>query len=309
MSTAVRSQKRSGLSRRSRRHVGVVAAYAVLAGWCVFSMFPVFWTYVSSIKEPQDVFALPPRWIFAPTLHNYEVVLGLTIPTEQEAVLTKNQGSVRSKLPSYFLNTLIVSAGSTVLGMVAGSAAAYALARAPIRRQTRRLVLTSVLLTRLIPPIVLMIPMYLIWRNLGILNTLPGLILAFLTFTLPFVIWMMRGFFLAIPRELEDAALIDGCSRLGALVRIVMPLVAPGLAATAIFVALFSWNEFLIAAMLGGEKAKLLTPSIFGYVSNEAALWGQLYAASGLILLPVLALTFIVQRHIATGLTGGAIKG
>lgn len=303
-----RSDDRQFSGRHVRGRIGIALAYFALGVWCLFSFFPVYWTYSSSFKEPQDVFAIPPKWVFQPTLHNYEVALGLIVPTEQEAVLKQYAGAVRSRLPEYFLNTLIVSAGSTILAMIVGSAAAYALARAPIIRRLRRLILIYVLLTRLIPPIVLIIPMYLVWRNLALLNTLQGLILAFFTFTLPFVIWMMRGFFQALPQELEEAALIDGCSRLEGFVRIILPLVAPGIAATAIFVAFFAWNEFLTASVLGGGNATLLTPSIFGYVSNEQTLWGQLYAASSLILLPVLALTFFVQRHIATGLTGGAVK-
>jgi multiple sugar transport system permease protein len=173
----------------------------------------------------------------------------------------------------------------------------------------RRLILTGILVTQMIPPIVLLIPFYRIWRDAHLLDTRLGLTLAFFTLTLPFVIWMMRGFFQGVPVELEEAAMIDGASRWGALARVALPLAAPGLATTAIFTVLFTWNEFLIASVLGGEQAKLLTPSIFGYVSDRSILWGQLYAASSLVLLPVVAFTLLVQRHIVTGLTGGALKG
>jgi multiple sugar transport system permease protein len=298
---------RPRFSRVVRRRIGMTFAYAVLILWALFSVFPVFWTYTSSLKEPRDVFALPPKWVFTPTLYNYQVVLGLILPAESEGLTGQQAGAVRSKLPDQFLNTAIVSVGSTALAMVVGCSAAYALARARVRG--KQAILLGVLLTRLVPPVVLIVPMYMIWRNFRLIDTHVGLILAFFTFNLPFVIWMMRGFFLSLPDELEEAARIDGCSRLGAFWRIVLPLAAPGLAATALFVMLFAWNEFLIAAVLGGEKAKTLTPAIFGYVSDRSVLWGRLYAASSLIMLPVVLFALFIQRHIATGLTGGALKG
>lgn len=306
--TVSRSSPKGPLfSRRTRHRIALAIAYCVLTVWSAVSIFPIFWTYMSSIKPPRDVFAIPPKWVFTPTLYNYEVALGLIVPTEQETVLKAYEGAVRSRLPDYFLNTTIVSLGSTILAMSVGATAAYALARSRVRG--RKLILTAILLTRLVPPIVLVVPIYLVWRNFRLLDSHLGLILAFFTFNLPFVIWMLRGFFLSLPHELEEAALIDGCSRWGALFRIVIPLAAPGLAATAIFVMLFAWNEFLVASVLGGEKAKMLTPAIFGYVSDRSVLWGQLYAASGLVMLPVLVFSLLVQKHIATGLAGGAVKG
>jgi multiple sugar transport system permease protein len=299
---------RSGLLGRSaKRRLGVATAYLVVGLWALFSVFPVFWTYFSSIKASRDVFALPPKWVFTPTLDNYKVVLGLIVPTEQETVQEEYEGAVRSKLPDYILNTVVVSASSALLTLIVGCPAAYALARS--RMRGRRLILTGILVTQMIPPIVLLIPFYRIWGNVHLLDTHLGLILAFFTLTLPFVIWMMRGFFQGVPAELEDAAMIDGASRWGALARIALPLAAPGLATTAIFTVLFTWNEFLLASVLGGEQAKLLTPSIFGYVSDRSVLWGQLYAASSLVLLPVVVFTLLVQRHIVAGLTGGALKG
>ena len=285
------------VSRRTRHRFGLVCAYTALICWSIFSVFPIAWTYISSIKPPQEVFAIPPKWVFTPTLHNYAIVLGWADQLE---------GGPRSRLPEYFVNTVVVCLGSTVLAIGVGTPAAYALARARIRG--RRILLTGVLLSRLVPPIVLVVPLYVIWRNVGLLGTRIGLILAFFVFALPFVLWMMRGFFLAVPPALEEAALIDGCSRWGALVRVVVPLAAPGLASTAILVVLSAWTEFLVASLLGGDHAKLLTPAIFGYVSDRAVLWGQVYAASSLVLLPVFIFSLLVQKHIATGLAGGAMK-
>jgi multiple sugar transport system permease protein len=169
--------------------------------------------------------------------------------------------------------------------------------------------LMGILLVRMVPAVVLVIPIYTLWRGLGLLDTHLGLILAYLSFNLPFVIWMMRGFFVDIPVEIEEAALIDGCSRLSALVRVILPLAAPGIAATSIFALLLAWNEFLFAVLLTADKAKTLTPAILNYVTDRAILWGNLYAAASIVLLPVLVFSLLVQRHLARGLTGGAVKG
>jgi multiple sugar transport system permease protein len=212
-----------------------------------------------------------------------------------------------SQLPRYFLNSLIVSSGTTVLSLAVGCLAAYSLAR--FRFRAKRYMLLSILFVRMVPAVVLVIPIYTLWRSLGLLDTQQGLILAYLSFNLPFVIWMMRGFFVDIPVEIEEAALIDGCSRLSALVRVILPLAAPGIAATSIFALLLGWNEFLFAVLLTADRAKTLTPAILNYVTDRAILWGNLYAAASIVLLPVLVFSLAVQKHLARGLTGGAVKG
>jgi multiple sugar transport system permease protein len=293
---------------KSRRtNWGNVAAYVILSIWMIFTLFPVAWLLMSSVKEPQDVFAMPPQWIFTPTLHNYQVVLGLTIPTELETVTEAQAGTGLSPFPRFLLNTVIVAVGTTVLSLVLGSAAAYALTRFFHRQRTGLLV--AVMLTRLIPPVVLIIPIYVLFRNLNLLDTHFGLILAYLTFALPFVIWMMRGFLMDIPIELEEAALIDGASRFQALIKVVLPLAAPGLAATAIFVILLAWNDFFYALVLTSGEARTVTPYIGGFITDKAVLWGRLYASSVIIMLPVLVFGLAVQKQLAHGLTGGAVKG
>jgi multiple sugar transport system permease protein len=297
----------STAARRKRMNWGDVAAYVILSFWMVFTLFPVVWLLVSSVKEPTQVFAMPPQWIFMPTLHNYEVALGLTIPTELETVTEATAGTGMSPFPRFLFNTFVVAIGTTVLALALGSAAAYALTRFYPRH--RDSILMAVMVTRLVPPIVLIIPIYVLWRNLDLLDTHAGLILAYLTFALPFVIWMMRGFLLDIPIELEEAAMIDGASRLQALVRVVLPLAAPGLAATAIFVILLAWNDFFYALILTSGNARTVTPYIGGFITDKAILWGRLYASSAIIMLPVLIFGLAVQKQLAHGLTGGAVKG
>ncbi|MGE3269943.1 MAG: carbohydrate ABC transporter permease [Chloroflexota bacterium] len=294
-------------ARKRKINWGDTAAYVILSVWMVFTLFPVAWLLVSSVKEPQDVFAMPPQWVFVPTLHNYEVVLGLTIPTELETVSEAQAGTGMSPFPRFLLNTVVVAVGTTVLALSIGSAAAYALTRFFPRQRNGLLI--SVMITRLVPPVVLIIPIYVIWRNFDLLDTHIGLILAYLTFALPFVIWMMRGFLLDIPVELEEAAMIDGASRFQALRMVVLPLAAPGLAATAIFVILLAWNDFFYALILTSGNARTVTPYIGGFITDKAVLWGRLYASSAIIMLPVLIFGLAVQKQLAHGLTGGAVKG
>lgn len=300
----------AAITNRRRRWLDPVGifTYLCLGFWMIFAAFPIFWSYLSSIKPPEEIFVLPPKLIFTPTLHNYEVVFGLKIGTESEGVTEAIGGTgVASQFPRYFLNSLVVSAGTTVLSLSMGGMAAYSLAR--FRFPGKRYILLGIIFVRMIPGVVLLVPFYVIWRSLGLIDTHFGLILAYLSFSLPFVIWMMRGFFVDIPVELEEAAMVDGASRMTALFRIVLPLAAPGMAATAIFALLLSWNEFLFAVLLTADSTKTLSPAILNYVTDKAILWGRMYAAGSTILLPVLVFSLAVQKHIARGLTGGAVKG
>jgi multiple sugar transport system permease protein len=294
--------------RRRRIDIVNVFAYVCLGFWMLFAIFPVAWAYLQSFKMPQEIFVLPPKLIFQPTLHNYLVVFGLQYGNELENVAqTTATTGVTSEFPRYFLNSLIVSTGTTVMALILGASTAYSLAR--FRYKAKQTILLSILLVRMIPGIVLIIPFYLLYRDLGLIDTHLGLIIAYLSFNLPFTIWMMRGFFLDIPVELEEAAMVDGASRVAALVRIVLPLAAPGMAATAIFALLLSWNEFLFAVLLTSNNAKTLSPSILSYITDKAVLWGRLYAAGCSIILPVLIFSVSVQKYLARGLTGGAVKG
>lgn len=281
--------------------------YFVLVLWSIFIIFPIYWVITSSLKTPMDVFAFPPKWTFTPTLHNYEVVFGLETSTEMEGITEATAGTGSTKLLRYFLNTVIISVGSTVFSVAVGCLAAYSLTRSRLRG--RKTILTGVLLTQFLPPVVLLVPIYVLWCGFHIQNTHIGMILAYLTFSLPFSIWMLYSFIAEIPQELEEAAMVDGCNRFQALVRVVFPLIAPGIATTAVFNFLNTWNEFLFASVLAGETAKTLSVSILTFITDKAILWGQLYAAGTAIILPSLILTFIIQKYIGRGMTSGALKG
>jgi multiple sugar transport system permease protein len=171
------------------------------------------------------------------------------------------------------------------------------------------MILTGLILTRLVPPISLLIPMYVLMQRLHLLDTYQGLTLVYLAINLPFTIWILRGFFLDIPAELEESSQVDGSTRYGAFWRISLPLVAPGLATTAIFSLIFAWNEFLFSSILTQQDARTITPTISDYITDKAILWGRLYAAAAIVLLPVIVFAMLVQKHFGRGVTSGAIKG
>lgn len=309
-STSAPVPARVPTGRRSKRRgpsLGSVGAHVILTMWAIITLFPILWVFASSVKSPEQVFEMPPQWLFKPTLHNFEVVLGLTIPTELETVTTAEAGQLQSKFPRYLLNSVIVAVASTALSLAIGAPAAYSLARHKIRG--REAILTGLILTRLVPPITVVIPIYILMRRFHLLDTYQGLVLVYLAFNLPFTIWILRGFFLDIPVDLEEASLVDGSSRFGAFVRIALPLVASGLATTAIFSIIFSWNEFLFASILTTENARTITPSIATFITDKAILWGRLYAAAAIVLLPVIIFAMLVQKHFGRGITSGAVKG
>jgi multiple sugar transport system permease protein len=254
----------------------------------VVILFPALMLFLTSIKTELDALSFPPKWIFRPTSKNYAEILE------------------RSPLIGYGLNSLIVALSNTGVCLVVGSLAAYGLARFRFRGSEN--LAFWFLSIRMMPPVAAIIPMYIIMKNLRLLDTIWCLVIIYLTFNLPFVIWMMKGFFEEIPLEIEESALIDGCSEFSVFYRIALPLVAPGLAATAILAFIFSWNEFLFALILTGTKAVTLPVGILGYMKETGINWGYMTAGGTLALIPVIVFTMLVQRHLVKGLTMGAIK-
>ena len=311
MAAVAQAQARGRLRPKSHRRRGglrlsTTLVYAVLVAWAAFTL-PILWTYVTSFKEPADVFALPPKLIFQPTLHNYLELFNLDVTTEFENAGSTTTASASSSFPQYFVNSLVVSGATTILALILGSLAAYSLTRFRFRFGSS--ILIALFMTRLVPPIAIVVPLYLIWREVGLIDTQFALVVTYLSFTLPFVVWLMRGFLKDIPIDLEEAAMTDGCSRLGALVRILLPLAAPGLATTAIFALIGAWNEFLFAVILTSGDSKTLPAAILEFKSDKAILWGRLFAAGDLIMLPVLIFGLVMQKRLVRGLTGGAVTG
>ena len=263
-------------------------AALMAAGWSLVAamMLPFAWMALGSLKTTVDFLAYPPVFLFAPTLDNYRQVFA------DNAFLR------------YTLNSTVIAAGATLAGLVLGVPAAYALAR---WRRTALGVL--LLIARMAPGIAFLIPLFVMFLELQLVGSYTSLILSHLIFTLPLTVWMMVGFIEALPVEIEQAALIDGCSVLGVLGRIVVPLTAQGIAATAIIAFIASWNNFLFALVLANERTKTLPVAVLGYIGYNSIQWGTLMAAATFITLPVLVLAVCVQRYIVRGLVAGAVSG
>jgi multiple sugar transport system permease protein len=257
------------------------------------TLAPAYWMITISFKSEVDQFAVPPHWFsFTPTLEHYV-----------DAFVARSFGQ-------YLINSLFVAVCSTVCALVIGTLAAYSLARFRLPYKLDRKLALWILSTRMFPAIVTAVPLFLVMRDLRLVNTRLALIIVYTAFNLPFVVWMMRGFFAEIPRDLEEAAMVDGDSRLGALRRVVLPLVAPGLAATAVFCLIVSWNEFLFALVLTQtDEAMTLPVGIAGRVTQYGIKWGVMSAAAVVAMVPILAFAMSVQKYLVRGLSLGAVKG
>ncbi len=275
---------------RLRRKLGRAANRALfggtLFGLLAFFLFPLAWMILTSLKTNVQATAFPPLWVFLPTLQNYADVFA------------------KNPFFSYMLNSTIIAILAVGVGLLCGLPAAYTMAR--YRQSSLGLLF---LMVRILPGIAFLVPLFVIYRHLGLINTLGGIALAHITVVLPLVIWVMAGFFADIPRELEEAALIDGCSRLGTFVRIVLPLSKPGIVAATILSFIASWNNFIFVLILGGNDTITLPMAVYSFVSFEDVNWGGLTAAATVITVPILVLSVIVQRYLAGGLTMGAVKG
>jgi multiple sugar transport system permease protein len=248
----------------------------------------VLWLTQISLKTDVEAMRMPPAIFFVPTLDNYAAIF-------------------QGRFARSFLNSLVVSLSTTLVGMLLGVPAAYALSRASFGR-SQGLALW-VLTTRMAPPIAFAIPFFLAYRWLGLIDTLSGLLIIYLTFNLSLVMWMMRTFFDGIPRSLEEAAAIDGAGPLQVFYRITLPLSGPGLATTAIFCFVFAWNDFFYALVLTRSRALMAPVAIVNFMNYEGWEWGKIGAAATMIMLPVVLFALAVRRYLIRGLTAGALKG
>jgi multiple sugar transport system permease protein len=257
-------------------------------GWLVVGAFmlPFLWMVLGSFKTTVDFLSYPPVWLFQPTLENYRQVFA------------------DNAFAHYVLNSLLVASGATFFGLILGIPAAYALAR--WRRSAMGIVLLA---ARMAPGIAFLIPLFVLFLQFHLVGSYVSLIASHLIFTLPLTVWLMVGFIEALPVEIEQSALIDGCSVPGVLLRVVVPLTAQGIAATSILSFIASWNNFLFALVLANENTKTLPVAVLGYIGYTSIQWGTLMAASCLITTPVLVLALCVQKYIVRGLVAGAVTG
>ncbi|MCL4561444.1 MAG: carbohydrate ABC transporter permease [Chloroflexi bacterium] len=285
------------MKRRRRLSLALMVFFSVIALVLIYA--PVAWLIISSISTRADLLTIPLHWIpVHPTLQNYlDILIPGTAASDVAATFKVTLG-----------NSLLVASSTTLISLVAGSLAAYALARLAIPfRQTLFIGLMS---TRMIPEISLVIPLYILAAKAGLMDSPIILILTYLSFALPFAVWMLAAFFETVPFELEDAARIDGASRLGLLFRVVLPVAAPGLVSTAIFTFLLAWDEFFFALIFTSTLASKTVPvAIAEFTGRYAVDITAMMTGGVLAALPPVILSLIFQRYIVTGLTSGAVKG
>lgn len=284
-------KSRKSYSSRKRHLIPTWGVYVIVALFLGLELFPLLWMLSTSFKSPEEYFTSQVRWTPSnPTLEHYTSIF------------------TDLKFGQFLINSLIVTGAATALCILFGAGGAYALARF---QTGGPLLAFGILIQRMAPPIVIVIPLFLLFTNLGQLDTPGALIFTYLGANLPFTLWLLRGFFAEVPRELEEAAQLDGCGRLSALWRVVMPLAAPGLVATAVLVAIQTWNEFFLAVILtNGPKGQTLPVAISTLIVPVVDIkWGEMSAAGTLAIVPVFIFALLVQRRLVEGLTGGAVKG
>lgn len=280
-----------GYRRPWRKHplvqaVRTIAFYLLLLILFIPFFFVFAWMIMGAFKTQMQNTAIPPLFIFEPTLKNFETVFQ------------------RNPMWQFLLNSTIVGLGSTLLGLAFGLPAAYTIAR---YRQQRLAV--AILVARIMPGISYLVPWFILFSRFKLIGTYWALILSHLLITLPMTIWLMIGFFEDIPSELGDAAMIDGCSQRQAFVKVSLPLVRPGIAAAGILSFIFSWNNFMFSLVLANQETRPLPVAVFSFISYTQIDWGGLNAAATIVTLPVLILILFAQKHMVRGLTLGSVKG
>jgi len=268
-----------------------VTLYVPLTLFVVFIVFPFYWTLNTSLKTPETVLHLPVRYLPDPiTFDNY--------------LRTWN----RMGFEGFFINSLMIAAMTMLFTIVVTTLAGYGISR--FRFRGRGLLLVVFLATQMFPGALLLIPLFRIFKALSLINSIWSLVLVYTTVSIPFCTLLMRGFIATVPVEIEDAAMIDGCSRLGVLRRVILPIVAPGIVTAGIFAFINSWNELVLATMFINDRSKMTIPVGLNFFLGEYTIdWGAITAGGVMALIPVILLFAYVQRYLVTGLSEGAVKG
>jgi sorbitol/mannitol transport system permease protein len=274
--------------RRGKRPTGGSVAFGLLA-WAagLLFFFPVFWMFVTGFKQEAQASTDPPTFFFTPTLDQYRAILG------------------RDFAP-YFINSLTASVGSTLLVIILATPAAYALS---IRRVPKwRDGLFFFMSTRMMPAVASILPLYIIAKNIGMLDNITFLALIYTAMNLPIAVWMIRSFLIELPKEVLEAARVDGAKLMTEMRRIILPMIAPGLAATALICFIFAWNEFFFAVSLTTTQAATVPVFLVGFITSEGLFWARLSAASTMAVLPVIIAGWVAQKWLVRGLSLGAVK-
>lgn len=274
----------------------LVLIYLGMLALAIYILAPIAWIVMMSFKSKLDVISVPPKFIFTPTLDNYLALFGLG----KVGLLTG------TTFLSFFKNSLILSLGSVLLSLILGMPAAYAIAR--LRFKAKEGLAFTFLSFRFVPEITIILPLYVLYQQLHLYNTYIGLILVYQLISLPLLIWMMRSYFEEIPVAIEQAARTDGYSWIGAFFRLVLPLTAPGVAATLVLAFIFCWNNFVLGLMLGGTNTQPVTVGLLSFMGTNEVQWGLMAAATVIAIVPEMLMALAVQRYMIRGLTFGAVK-
>jgi multiple sugar transport system permease protein len=275
---------------KRRLRPGILIAYVILGLLLLYTITPFLWMIFTSLKTDKEAVAIPPTlWPEEPTLEAYIQIL------------------IWGNFPIWFLNSTIISLGTALFSTMIGSFAGYGFSRFGFRG--RATLIGIILASQMLPGVLLVGPYFKMLSTVGLYNTYPGLILAFTAITLPFSTWMLKGFIDSVPEELDDAALIDGCTPLGAYLKVILPLIAPGMVATVIFAFLLAWGDLLwVLVLTSGEKMTTVTLGLTRLVTQFRIIWPQLMAGSMIGALPPLILYLLLQNYLVEGLTAGAVK-
>ncbi|MFN8867780.1 MAG: carbohydrate ABC transporter permease [Pseudomonadota bacterium] len=314
MSTVAHSVVEPG-ARSKALAMAVVVLYALL------TMVPLAWIVLTSLKSPPDSISYPPKVLFEPTLEGYcnlfttrsrqtaDYIASLPPPDDRCEAIARARNMVVAGPSNYaprFLNSLIIAFGSTFVSVVLGTMAAYAFSR--FRVPGKDDLLFFILSTRMMPPIAVAIPIFLMYRELGLSDTRLGMILLYSAINVSLAVWLMKGFIDEIPREYEEAALVDGYTRLQAFFKVVLPQATTGIVATAIFCLIFAWNEYAFAVLLTSGEAQTAPPFIPIIIGEGGQDWPAVAAGTTLFLLPILVFTVLLRRHLLRGITFGAVR-
>lgn len=293
----------------TRFQKGLIAVLIILV--LLWTIGPIFWLVSTSFKPLSEIQKYPPVFVSRePRLRNYKAIFGLVSReelTDMELVSPTHAEAGFSVYTPYLRNSLLAAGLTTTIIIPAAVLAAYALDRFAMKR--KRDIKFWILSQRMIPPIAIIIPLYLLLAKVHLIDTILGLVVAYSTLTLPFAVWMLTSYFAEVPRELDEAALLDGCSRFQVLTRIIIPLIAPSIAAAAILCFMFCWNEFIAALMLTyTQKAQTVAVALSTFKGSKGVAYGQMAALTTISMIPIVVLVLMVQRYLVRGLTFGALK-
>lgn len=275
-------------SKKAKKVVASILIYGLLLFWFIFSVFPFFWALITSIKLPIDAFSMPPKWIFEPTFNAYKELW------------------IQGDFFFYLQNTLIVTGGTVFLSLLIGTPAAYGLARYTSKGSF--FLLLSALIFRALPHTLFILPFYFIARITGLFDTKILLVLVMVAINQPFTIWMLRSFFKSIPSSLEEAAMIDGCTRFQAFRYVIMPIMWPGVITAGIFTLLLAYNEYFIPVILSASRSVTMSVAIAQFGVDNVREWSLSAAGAVSISLPIVIIVLFLQKYIVQGLTAGAVK-